>query len=258
MQEADGDRLDARSAQAGGERAALLLVERADDGAVRGDALVQLEAEVALDERRRLAPEEVVHVRDPQPAQLEHVAEAGGRDERRRRCRAARARRSSPPSCRGRPRRRAAGGEAGDRLDDGPVVARRRREQLADDDPAVGAVEDHVGERAADVDADAGRGVHSGRSSEVGEMLALVERDPDLVLGLADPLRPGLDGRPVGGGDDEDRVAVGDHLVAGRDLDAADRHRLADREHLLLRRSSPARSRRGRPGSRAPRSRRRP
>ena len=44
--------------------------------------------------------------------------------------------------------------EPADRLDDGEVVARRRREQLADHDPAVGAVEDHVGERAADVDAD--------------------------------------------------------------------------------------------------------
>ena len=51
-------------------------------------------------------------------------------------------------------RDRAVGGEAGDRLDDGPVVARRRREQLADRDAAVRAVEDHVGERAADVDAD--------------------------------------------------------------------------------------------------------
>ena len=84
VEEADGHGLDARAAQAGGELAALVLVELADDGAVGGDALVQLEAEVALDERRRLAPEEVVHVRDPQPAQLEHVAEAGGRDERRR------------------------------------------------------------------------------------------------------------------------------------------------------------------------------
>ena len=31
---------------------------------------------------RRLAPEEVVHVRDPQPAQLQDVAKAGGRHER--------------------------------------------------------------------------------------------------------------------------------------------------------------------------------
>ena len=48
--------------------------------------------------------------------------------------------------------------EAADRLDDGPVVARRRREQLADRDAAVRAVQDHVGERAADVDAHPGFG----------------------------------------------------------------------------------------------------
>ena len=48
------------------------------------------------------------------------------------------------------------GCEPGDRLDDCPVVARRRREQLAEPDAALRAVEDHVGEGAADVDADPG------------------------------------------------------------------------------------------------------
>ena len=130
-----------------------------DDGAVRGDALVQLEAEVPLDERRRLAPEEVVHVRDAQPAQLEHVAEAGGRDERGRGCRAARARRSSPPSSRARPPRPAPSSASPPTASTtASVVARRGREQLADRDAAVGAVQDHVGERAADVDADPGFG----------------------------------------------------------------------------------------------------
>ena len=105
VQEADRHRLDARRTQAGGERAALLLVDRPDDVAVRGNALVQLEAEMPFDERWWLAPEEVVHVRDPQPAELEHVAEAGSRDERGRGCLAARGRRSSPPSSRARPPR---------------------------------------------------------------------------------------------------------------------------------------------------------
>ena len=99
-------------------------------------------------------------MRDPQPAQLEHVAEAGGRDERGQ---------AAAPLEHGvrrdgravhdlaRPRR-VRRGEPADRLDDRAVVARRRREQLAQHDAAVGAVEDHVGEGAADVDADAGLG----------------------------------------------------------------------------------------------------
>ena len=41
-----------------------------------------------------------------------------------------------------------------DGLDHGPVVARWRREQLVHPDAPVGLVEDHVGERAADIDAD--------------------------------------------------------------------------------------------------------
>ena len=167
VQEADGDGVTPVARRRAASARLSSSSSCADDGAVRGDALVQLEAEVALDERRRLAPEEVVHVRDPQPAQLEHVAEAGGRDERRR---------AAAPLEHGvRRHRRAvddlgdcpaarAGREAADRLDDRPVVARRRREQLAEDDAAVGAVEDHVGEGAADVDAHPCRGGHSGRS----------------------------------------------------------------------------------------------
>ena len=45
-------------------------------------------------------------------------------------------------------------GQAGDGLDDRPVVGRRRREQLVHADAPVGLVEDHVGERPADVDPD--------------------------------------------------------------------------------------------------------
>ena len=47
-------------------------------------------------------------------------------------------------------------GEPGDRLDHGAVVARRRREQLVHPHPPVGLVEDHVGERATDIDPDPG------------------------------------------------------------------------------------------------------
>ena len=153
VEEADRHRLDALRAQAAREQACLGLVERSHDRAVRGDALVQLEAEMPLDERRRLAPEEVVHVRDPKPAQFEHVAEAGGRDERGEAAAPLQhgVRRHGRPvhDLRDRP-----GVEPADRLDDGLVVARRSREQLADHYSSVAVVEDHVGERAADVDAD--------------------------------------------------------------------------------------------------------
>ena len=131
MQEADRHGLDPRRTQAGGERAALLLVDRSDDVAVRGNALVQLEAEMPFDERRWLAPEEVVHVRDPQPAELEHVAEAGSRDEGGAAASpledGVRRNRRPMHDLRDRP-----GGQTADCLDDGEVVARGRREQLAD------------------------------------------------------------------------------------------------------------------------------
>ena len=82
VEEADRDGVDAELPQAAGEHAHLVVVQRLDDGAVGGHPLGDLEAQPALDERRRLRPEEVVHVRDPQPAQLEDVAEVLGRDER--------------------------------------------------------------------------------------------------------------------------------------------------------------------------------
>ena len=158
MEEADGDRLDALLAQPGGELAALGVVERTHDRAVGRNALVQLEAEVPLDERRRLAPEEVVHVRDPEPAQLEHVAEAGGGDEGGQAAAPLEhgVRRDRRPVDDFGDRSCVRGGESADRLHDRAVVAGRRREQLAQNDAAVGAVEDHVGEGAADVDADPG------------------------------------------------------------------------------------------------------
>ena len=64
VQEAHRDGVDAELAQAGGERAHLGLVERPHHGAVGGHPLGHLEAQAPLDERRRLAPEEVVHVRE--------------------------------------------------------------------------------------------------------------------------------------------------------------------------------------------------
>ncbi len=82
MEEADGDRVDLELAQPACELTHLGVVERLQHGAVGRHALGELEAQPPLDERRWLAPEEVVHVRDPQAPKLEHVPEALRRDER--------------------------------------------------------------------------------------------------------------------------------------------------------------------------------
>src|SRR5262249_5862182 len=45
------------------------------------DAFIDLDAQMALDERRRLGPRQVIEPRHPQGADLEHVAEAFCRDQ---------------------------------------------------------------------------------------------------------------------------------------------------------------------------------
>ena len=56
-------------------------VERTLDAATVVDALVDHLAQIALDQRRRLGPGEVVELRHPQGADLQHVAEALGGDQ---------------------------------------------------------------------------------------------------------------------------------------------------------------------------------
>ena len=158
MEEADGDRVDLERAEPCGQLPHLRLVERQHDRAVRRRSLADLEAQPSLDERRRLAPEEVVHVRDPQAPELEHVAEPPRRDEgglgaetlqhgvRRHR---------GAVDDLGHGGRIVAAREPGHRLDDGEVVARRGREELSHLHPTVGCVEQDVGERPTDIDADA-------------------------------------------------------------------------------------------------------
>ena len=130
------------------------LVERQHDRPVRGHALRHLEPQAALDERLRLAPEEVVHVRHAQAAKLEDVAEVLRREERGRR-RGAAARRSSRPWCRARPRpaprsRRPARRRHRRRPCRRSVAS---REACARGAP-VRLVEDHVREGSPDVDTD--------------------------------------------------------------------------------------------------------
>jgi hypothetical protein len=153
VEQAHGDRLHLCVAESRGERDDLVVVERSRDPPVCEHPLGELEAQVPLDERRRLRPEVVVEVRHPHPPQLEHVAEALGRDHRRTRAaplehRVRRDRRPVHDLVHVGERR-----ERGGRLDDRAVVRRRRREHLAERDAAVVAGEDDVGEGAADVGA---------------------------------------------------------------------------------------------------------
>ena len=164
VQEADGDRVDGELAEPGRQRAHLRIVERLHDRSVRCHPLGELEAQPALDEGWRLAPEEVVHVRDPQAPELEDVAEPSRRDQGRLGAETlqngVRRHRGAVHDLRHRDWACAAG-EPGDRLDHGQVVARWRREELAHLHPPVGRVEQDVGERAAHIDADpAGNGLH--------------------------------------------------------------------------------------------------
>ena len=133
-----------------------VLVERHEDLAARAQALRHLEAAAARHERRRPPVEHVVHPEEVAAADLEHVAEALGRDE-------------AGPGALALEERVDADGRA---VDDEPAVREprarlvdaaehaveeiaRRAERLGGDDRAGGLVErDQVREGAADVDAD--------------------------------------------------------------------------------------------------------
>ena len=83
VEQADRDGLDAQLAQSLRELPDLVVPQRPEHLPAGAHPLVHLEAQLALDERRRLRPEEVVQVRHAHAAQLEHVAEPSGRQERR-------------------------------------------------------------------------------------------------------------------------------------------------------------------------------
>ena len=159
VQEADRDRGDAFGARPLRRLPHRLLVQLGPLLAARAGPLGDLVAQPARDERRRLLVLELVHDRDPQPPQLEHVAEAGGRQQA--------AARSLPfehgvRGDRGRvddlgdARRRRPGllQQLEDALDDAAGVVVGRRQHLLRPQRAVGAEQDDVGERPADVDAD--------------------------------------------------------------------------------------------------------
>ena len=81
VEQADRDRLDLLGQQRIDGALGVGRIERALDLAAMVDALVDHLAQVALDQRRRLGPGEVVEPRHPQRADFQHVAEALGGDQ---------------------------------------------------------------------------------------------------------------------------------------------------------------------------------
>ena len=160
VEEADRNGLHA-GGQEGVDRAGRLrLVERAHDLAPVVDALAHLQPPVAGNERRGLLPGEVVEARHAQAADLEDVAEALGGEEAR---------------AGALPLQDRVGGDRGavddladhrrvepllreepaDALHDATAQVVRRRRDLRREDAALLGEEHDIGERAADIDADA-------------------------------------------------------------------------------------------------------
>ena len=160
VDEADGDGLDLLGKQRIDLGFGIGGLQRALDVALGVDALVHHAAQIALDQRRRLFPGDVVEARHAQRADLQHVAEALGGDE---------------PDLGALVLEDGVGGDGGAVAD---LVQRGRRDPgLAEDlaqafddgagvvvdaggdflgvDGAVAAEQHDVGEGAADVDADA-------------------------------------------------------------------------------------------------------
>ena len=168
VQEADGQRLDPVTEQPIEDALDLRGVEGNLHVAAGGDPLGDFHAKAPLDERRRFLPGDVVETRHAETADLQHVTEALRRDEPGPRA----------PELEDRVRgnrgavqdlAHVVAGHAGfveqltDALDDGAgVVVDARRHLLRVDGPIV--VQEHdVGERPADVDADAKARHLSGR-----------------------------------------------------------------------------------------------
>ena len=135
-------------------------IERFQYGAACVQPFAHAEAKGALDQRLRLAPANVVRQRDTDPAQLQHVAETLGRQQRGARALALengvggnrRGMHHFGDIVAGNVR---LGAVFGDTVHDCARVIGRRRRPLAPVEKAVGPQEHEVRESAADVDADA-------------------------------------------------------------------------------------------------------
>ena len=158
VQQADRHRFDLLAEQPFPDGAQFVLDERPQHLAVGGDALAQLEAQAALDQLRRLVPEEVVDLRGADAAQLEDVAEAAGGHQGGARAAALEhgvgrhggsvRHLADLGGCRAGPFEQVPGG-----LEHGALEVGRRRGDLVGPDRAAAVDEDDVGEGAADVGA---------------------------------------------------------------------------------------------------------
>ena len=164
---ADRDRPDAGVPDAFGRRAHSRLVEGEEDFAPRPDPLADLEAELAGDERRRALVEGLIEVRHPHPAELEHVAEPAGGEQRGRGALALEDRIGRDRAAVQQLFERGGGRaklfeQAPHACDDRVRIVLRRRRELAGGEPSVGGEHGDVGERSADVGGGARHGPRIG------------------------------------------------------------------------------------------------
>ena len=161
VEQADGDRLDALVEQAAHRALGVSGLQRLADVSSGVDPLVHRDPQMARHQDRRLLPGHVVEPRHPKRADLEHVAEALGRDQAGARALALE------------DRVRGHGGAVADLLHlgrrgadllehgrepehDGARIVVDGRGDLLGVEPAVGPQHHDVGEGAADVHADPG------------------------------------------------------------------------------------------------------
>ena len=171
VEETHRDRLHPFGEEAVHRRLGIAAIERTDDFAARVDPLLDLRAEVTLDELRRLLPRKIVEAGHAKVPELEHVPEAAGGDEAGER----------PLVLEDRVRRDGGavpdlghvGAAKGSLVEDLLEAARDRlgvvldtRGHLAGKDPAPRVEEHDVGERSADVDSDS-VAIHGGGSPVV-------------------------------------------------------------------------------------------
>ena len=160
-EQAHGDGLDVVALDEVHDVVHVLEAQRLDHPALGVHALADLEAQVAGHEDGGPVLEQVVEARARRAAQLEHVAQAARRDERRARALALEQRVGDDRRRVGEERDVARGDTAarergGERVQHAAGEVARRRRHLDDARGAAGLVhQDDVGERAADVDADA-------------------------------------------------------------------------------------------------------
>ena len=172
VQEADGDRFDRFRPQLRADFAQASLVQRPPDTPIGQHALRRVEAQAPLDQGRRFPQRQVVHVIAPLVADLDSVAEAGGRQQRGLRALAFDERigdqRGAMRDIADRARMQAGGAQqvfyAFQHRGRGIGIG---RQQLFDRDlPALHVEGDDVGEGAADIDCK-----QSGRRGHTGDFL---------------------------------------------------------------------------------------